>query len=84
MIPNDQETLQQRLFNMRQRLEHIDALDAPTLRRMANECRRLARECQQKYQVEELADRFEALSVDIAMELDERTVSEWLSDETGS
>ena len=76
MPQNPHDALQQRLDAMQERLEQIDSMDAPSLRRNAAECRRLARQCQQQSTAEgeALADRFEAVAVDIAMELDERTV----------
>jgi len=76
--------LQRHLDGIRQRVEQIDTLDATTLRRLADECRRLARMCRLDQDDDTFADGFEALSVDIAMELDERTVAQWLSSDSGA
>ncbi|WP_420426680.1 hypothetical protein [Algiphilus sp.] len=81
MTPDHRSVLQRRLDAMHEQLQQIDGKDAAWLRRSADECRRLARECQQPRTTEgdALADRFESLAVDISMELDERTVSALLS-----
>lgn len=83
MTPFEKEALKRHLDGIRTRIEHIDALDAHSLRRLADECRRLARRCRLEAQDDALADRFEATSFDIAMELDERTGAQWLSGESG-
>lgn len=81
MTQDHHDALQRRLDAMQEQLQQIDGIDAVWLRRTADECRRLARECQQTRTTEgdALADRFESLAVDISMELDERTASALLS-----
>ncbi|MBY8965264.1 hypothetical protein [Algiphilus sp.] len=81
MIPPPLDALQVRLDATRKQLEEMDGMDADSLRRSAEECRRRARECHEQRTAEgdAMAERFEAIAVDIAMELDERTAEALLS-----